>query len=120
MSRKYTKMVLEKVEQGLLDPIQVLRDALMYMSEDDVEDFAESNGYTEDEEDEEPEYEYSDEDDVREAFKQSWEERCNDVPAYRTDKPAKRMAFTCFVDDLQRNGRISDDLANDVTLGEDE
>lgn len=120
MSRKYTNMVLEKVEQGLLDPIQVLRDALMYMSEDEVEDFAESNGYTEDEEDEEPEYEYSDEDDVREAFKQFWEERCNDVPAYRTDKPAKRMAFACFVDDLQRDGRISDDLANDVTLGEDE
>lgn len=120
MSRKYTNLVLEKVEQGLLDHIQVLRDALMYMSEDELEDFAESNGYAEDEEDEEPEYEYSDKDDVREAFKQFWKERCNYVPAYRTDKPAKRMAFTCFVDDLQMNGRISDDLANDVTLGEDE
>jgi hypothetical protein len=54
--------------------------------------------------------------DVRRAFRTFWRARCAAVPAYRTDKPAMRQAFSCFVDDLNRDGRISDRLAFTVTL----
>lgn len=53
---------------------------------------------------------------IRAEFKHAWEMRCREVPAYRTDKPAQRQAFSCFVDDLARDGRISDALAQRVTL----
>lgn len=55
---------------------------------------------------------------VRSAFNQWWRERCQQVPAYKTDKPAKRQAFACFVDDLHRDGRISDAVADNVTVSE--
>ena len=57
---------------------------------------------------------------VRAEFKKRWAERCQDVPAYKTDLPAKRMAFTCFVDDLERDGKITDRVAQNATLEEDE
>jgi len=44
-ARKYTNKVLEAVNDGLLDPNVVLRDALNYMSESEVEDLVETNGY---------------------------------------------------------------------------
>lgn len=53
---------------------------------------------------------------VRSAFRQSWAARCRHVPAYGTDKPAMCQAFACFVDDLQRDGRISERVASSVTL----
>lgn len=53
---------------------------------------------------------------VRSAFRQLWAKRCRDVPAYSKDKPAMRQAFACFVDDLQRDGRISECVASSVTL----
>jgi hypothetical protein len=57
MTRKSTKLLLEMLEEGLLDGPDVLRACLNYMSEDDVTDMAESNGFFEglnlDEEDEE-------------------------------------------------------------------
>lgn len=53
---------------------------------------------------------------VRAAFRSAWAARCRQVPAYATDKPARRQAFSVFVDDLQRDGRISDAVANNVTL----
>jgi hypothetical protein len=55
---------------------------------------------------------------VRTAFHKAWAQRCREVPAYRTDKPAMRQAFACFVDDLHRDDRISDRVANCVTLNE--
>ena len=58
MTRKYTRKILEMIEEGLLTPEIVLKDALNWMSEDDVADMGESNGYFEfeDEDEEEPEY----------------------------------------------------------------
>lgn len=56
---------------------------------------------------------------VRVAFNRHWAQRCREVPAYRTDKPARRMAFSCFVDDLERDGQISTALAARVTLADD-
>jgi hypothetical protein len=53
---------------------------------------------------------------VRREFKRAWEQRCREVPAYRTDKPAMRQAFSVFVYDLHRDGRISDRVAANVTL----
>ena len=53
---------------------------------------------------------------VRAEFRRWWATRCEQVPAYRVDKPAKRQAFSCFVDDLHRDGRISDRVADTVTM----
>lgn len=53
---------------------------------------------------------------VRAAFRAWWNARCADVPAYKTDLPAKRQAFSVFVDDLHRDGRISDRVADSVTM----
>lgn len=56
---------------------------------------------------------------LRAAFRAAWAERCARVPAYKTDKPARRMAFCCFVDDLERDGQITQSLAQRATLGDD-
>lgn len=53
---------------------------------------------------------------VQRAFKMQWKERCDYVPAYRNDLPAKREAFSCFVDDLARENRISERVAENVTM----
>ena len=46
-TRKSTRLLLEMVQEGLLDKDTVLRACLNYMSEDDVTDMAESNGFFE-------------------------------------------------------------------------
>ena len=38
MAREFTNKILELVDEGVLDARQILRDALCYMSEADVED----------------------------------------------------------------------------------
>jgi hypothetical protein len=43
MPRKVTNQILEAVDDGLLDPNQVLLAALKYMSEDEVADMARIN-----------------------------------------------------------------------------
>ncbi len=50
MARKITNMILEMVAEGTLDKDQLIRDLLMWMSETDVEEFAERNGLLDDEE----------------------------------------------------------------------
>ena len=54
--------------------------------------------------------------DVRREFKQRWAERCRQVPAYKTDKPAMRQDFSFFIDELHREGQITDHVADTVTL----
>lgn len=39
MSRKYTNHILELVDEGMLEPKELVRDLLGRMSEADVEDF---------------------------------------------------------------------------------
>ena len=116
--------LLEMLDDGVLDASTLAKDLLVWLSDDDCAEFAHANDIPledeDEDEDEDEEYEFTDEDEVNEAFANHWAERCREVPAYKTVKPAKRMAFTCFVDDLQRKGRISDDLANDVTLQGDD
>lgn len=110
--------LLEMLDEGLLDAKQLAKDLLGWLSEDDCIQFAHANDIQL--EDEEPEYEYSDEDEVNEAFAEEWEQCCNDQPSLRKDKPAKREAYALFIDSLQREGKISEDLANDVTLSDDD
>lgn len=43
MTREATKRILEMVDEGSLDPRQLARDLLGYLSEDDVRDFAHRN-----------------------------------------------------------------------------
>jgi hypothetical protein len=40
--RKYTNALLEMMESGVIDPEQLARECLSYMSEADVEDMARS------------------------------------------------------------------------------
>lgn len=56
---------------------------------------------------------------LRAAFNAAWARRCAQVPAYKTDKPARRMAFSCFIDDLERDGQITQALAQRATLAND-
>lgn len=51
-NREYTNKLLEMLDDGLLDAHQVVRDLVCYMSESDVQDFMECNGYAEEEEEE--------------------------------------------------------------------
>ena len=45
MSREYTNLVLEMVEKGILDKDWVILAALRYMSDAQVRDMAEVNGF---------------------------------------------------------------------------
>ena len=53
MVRKYTNLVLEMVEQGILDKDVVIMACLKYMSEAEVRDMAEANGFVPEDEEEE-------------------------------------------------------------------
>lgn len=55
MAREYTNRVLELIEDGALDPMTVVKEALAYMSEADVEDMASCAGWVEDEDEDEDE-----------------------------------------------------------------
>ena len=57
MTRKYTNMLLEMIDDGLIDRDLVINACLKYMSEDDVQDMMEANEFIEEQ------YEDEDEDD---------------------------------------------------------
>ena len=59
MSRKYTNMLLEMIEDGLLDRDAVIMACVKFMSEDEVQDMMEANEFIEEQ--------YEDEPDVDEA-----------------------------------------------------
>lgn len=118
---KHRDRLFDMLESGELDAFTLARDLMGYMSDDECADFAHKNDielFPEEEETED--FEFSDEEEVREAFNEAWSERLAEVPAYKDDKPAKRMFFSCFVDDLERSGRISEELAQDVTMGDED
>ena len=52
MTRFYTNMLLELVEEGMLGRDDVIMACVKYMSEDDVKDMMQSNEFIEPEEDE--------------------------------------------------------------------
>jgi hypothetical protein len=53
MTREYTNQLLEMIEEGILDAEEVLRSALIYMSEAEVEDMAKQEGFIDEEDEEE-------------------------------------------------------------------
>lgn len=62
--RKVTNEILEMIDNGAIDPIQVVQMCLSYMSEADVADMAQANdlSFDDDDDDEEEEEEDGDED----------------------------------------------------------
>jgi hypothetical protein len=52
MSRKYTNILLERIEEGLYDKDYVIMACIKYMSEDDVEDMMHYNEMLLEEDDE--------------------------------------------------------------------
>lgn len=53
MSRFYTNKLLDLVDGGTFDKDRLIKDLLGYLSESEVEDFATTNGYIEEDEPEE-------------------------------------------------------------------
>jgi hypothetical protein len=53
MTRKYTNLLLEMIEDGLLDRDMVIMACVKYMSEDDVRDMMECNEFINEEEESE-------------------------------------------------------------------
>lgn len=54
--------------------------------------------------------------DVRREFRASWQRTVMECRHLATDIPAKREAFSAFVDMLHREGRISDGVAFRATI----
>ncbi len=55
-------------------------------------------------------------DDVRRMFRRHWAHAVTANPRLATDKPAKREAFANYVDALHRDGQVSTEVADSVTL----
>jgi len=63
--RKYTNMLLDMVDEGVIDRDLVITACLKYMSEDDVQDMMEANEFIEEQ--------FEDEDDGQPDEAQEWE-----------------------------------------------
>lgn len=55
ITRQVTCKLLEGVDEGIIDPKTLVEACLIWMSEDDVREMAEENGFLEEEEEEEDE-----------------------------------------------------------------
>jgi hypothetical protein len=60
--REYTRKLMEAIQEGVLDRDTVINAALSYLSEAEVKDMCEANGFFEDEEEEAEEEAESEED----------------------------------------------------------
>ena len=109
---------LEMVEEGLVSADDMLLCCLKYMSHDDVRGALDTNELSPrfEEEDEEV-WTYDEESEVVAAF---WGQFSEPEPSdgyTQNELPADtRMAFVGFVDELQKSGSISEELAETVTL----
>jgi hypothetical protein len=63
--RKYTNLLLEMIEDGIIDRDLVITACLKYMSEDDVQDMMEANEFIDEQ--------FEDEDDGQPDEAQEWE-----------------------------------------------
>jgi len=64
MTRKYTNLLLDMIDEGMIDRDLVITACLKYMSEDDVQDMMEANEFIEEQ--------YEDEDDGQPDEAQEW------------------------------------------------
>ncbi len=111
----------ELVENQLVSAEHLLTCALKYMSHDDVRDMLDANELSPRFDEVEPEeFELEDEDDVQEAF---WDEQPPEIGNERDDDKSQndynatiRTAFVDWLDGAAREGRLSSDLAGEVTL----
>ena len=111
----------EFVENQLVSAEHLLTCALKYMSHDDVRDMLDANELSPRFDEVEPEeFELEDEDDVQEAF---WDEQPPEIGNERDDDKSQndynatiRTAFVDWLDGAAREGRLSSDLAGEVTL----
>lgn len=62
ISRQVTDKIWADLDDGLIDPFNFARACLNWMSEDEVREMAEENGFLEEEDEEEEETEEEDED----------------------------------------------------------
>lgn len=63
MSREYTRRLLDYVDEGIVNQVDLIQSLLMWMSESEVEEFYKKYGYDElDEEEEDDELDDDDED----------------------------------------------------------
>lgn len=62
MSREYTRRLLDYVDEGIINQVDLIQSLLMWMSESEVEEFYHKYGYDELDEEEEDEMESNDED----------------------------------------------------------
>ena len=67
MTRKYTNMLLDMIDEGIIDRDLVITACLKYMSEDDVQDMMEANEFIEEQ------FEDEDEEDGQPDEAQEWE-----------------------------------------------
>ena len=56
MSRKYTNMLLDMVEGGMLDRDTVIMACVKFMSEDEVQDMMEANEFVDEQDEEDEDY----------------------------------------------------------------
>jgi hypothetical protein len=107
---KHRNRLCELLDEGALDAATLAKDLLGYLSDDDCAEFARMNDIQLFDEDE------YDEDDLRELFAEHWAEHIAARPDDADDIPAKREAFSAYIDSMQRDGKISEELASSVTL----
>jgi hypothetical protein len=67
MTREATNQLLELIEEGVLDPREVVVACVKYMSEDEVRDMCECNEFLDEDS-------YYDEDDGQPSWEQEWED----------------------------------------------
>lgn len=109
---------LELVESGLVDEDYLLLCCLKYMSHHDVRQMLDANELSP-RFDDDDEYEMEDEDAARESF---WDEHPEFEDEYDEGKSHNdysaeiRTAFSQWLDGACRDGRLSDELAFEVTL----
>ena len=111
---------LELIENGMVSADRLLICCLGYMSHDDVRDMLDCNELSPRFSDDEPEeYELEDEEDVRNEFWIDHPEYLDQYHVLKTQNDYSVDIRSCFVDWLDqchKNGRLSTELAQDVTL----
>lgn len=123
---KTSEKLLQMIEEGTLDRDTLINSCLNYMSEADIQDMAESEGFIEDEdqddnqEDDAESFLYDDPDEVLDLFNSEYKVFIQDNPSKAGDICMKREMFSAFIDNMQKEGDISEDLANNITLPEDD
>ena len=113
---------LELVENQLVSADHLLLCALKYLSHDDCREMLDMNELSPrfDEDEEPEEFELEDEDDVRNEFwidHPEFEDERDDDKSQNDYNATIRTAFVDWLDQAHREGRLSDELAGEVTLG---